>query len=378
MSLDNNGGSSQVRSFEEITTANQIRGFFVLWLGVTVSWASTVVEQDGAIARSPAMQKSVASGKTAVKGTVSDASGETHGVVGVSNSPDGAGIGAVNTGGGPDIVLDGAASGAADALVTEAGIDRPSATTQTFTLANSGAGGLDLVVQGTLSGIGSGLTGVDAALLGGSAPAEFALDVDLATSGSSSVHWDNITDVPADLANGDDDALGGLSCGADHIARWSGSSWVCSDDVGVSYSRTHVVGPVGTPSQNGTALLAAIATIPTPGSQADARLLKIEPGIYDLGTNITLEMKPWVDVAESGEDVTLIAGAMCEATSLPSTGLVVGAERAEPRNLTVENTCAVAGQISVAIFNSIGAAAYIYRCHPSQVSRLVCSQPPTL
>ena len=58
----------------------------------------------------------------------------------------------------------------------------------------------------------------------------------------------------------------------------SGSAWVCADDLSSAYTRTVVVGPVGTPAQNGTALLAAMAAIPTPASQADAWLLKLEPG----------------------------------------------------------------------------------------------------
>ena len=51
--------------------------------------------------------KSVTSAKTAIKGTVSDVTGETYGMVGISNSPTGAGMAAGNTGGGADLVLDG-------------------------------------------------------------------------------------------------------------------------------------------------------------------------------------------------------------------------------------------------------------------------------
>jgi hypothetical protein len=318
----------------------------VLWLSVIVLCASVVSAQGTATAA-----KSVGTGKTAVTGSVSDPTGETYGVVGISNSPDGAGLGAANTNGGPDLVLDGTADGQADTLISQAGIDRPSATTQTFTLGNTDAGGLDLIVEGILFGNGGGLTGVDAALLGGSTPGEFALDVDLATSGLASVHWDNITDGPSGLADGDDDTLGGLPCGADEIARWSGSSWVCSEDLGVVYARTYVVGPVGTPSENGAALLAAIAAIPTPASRADARLLEIEPGTYDVGAT-PFEMKSWVDVEGSGEEVTLITGSVCESSgSPPTTGLVIASERAGIRQVTIENTCAGSGFQSVALFN---------------------------
>ena len=66
--------------------------------------------------------------------------GETYGVVGVSASPDGAGIGAANTAGGADLVLDGAADGAVDTVLRESGIYRTSASKQVFNLANPGAG----------------------------------------------------------------------------------------------------------------------------------------------------------------------------------------------------------------------------------------------
>lgn len=142
------------------------------------------------------------------------------------------------------------------------------------------------------------------------------------------------------------DTLAGLSCGADQVAKWSGSAWVCADDLSSAYTRTLVVGPVGTPAQNGTALLAAMAAIPTPASQADAWLLKLEPGEYDLGTS-PLTMKEWVDVEGSGEAVTTVSGAACG----PFTGTVIGAEDTELRMLSVENTCSTPGQYSQAVYS---------------------------
>ena len=62
------------------------------------------------------------SAKTAIKGTVSDATGETYGVVGISNSPNGAGMAAGNTGGGADLVLDGIEDGDLDTVFTQAGM----------------------------------------------------------------------------------------------------------------------------------------------------------------------------------------------------------------------------------------------------------------
>lgn len=114
------------------------------------------------VRRTPSATKSVTSAKTAIKATVADATGETYGVVGVSNSGDGAGLAAANTNGGPDLVLDGGLDGEPDTIVTQAGIDRTAATEQWFSLINSDAGVLSLDVEGRILGDGSGLTALDA------------------------------------------------------------------------------------------------------------------------------------------------------------------------------------------------------------------------
>ncbi len=70
------------------------------------------------------------------------------------------------------------------------------------------------------------------------------------------------------------------------------------------YARTVVVRPVGTATENGTALLTALAGI-VGSSATNPYLLKIEPGIYDLGgTSLTLQQ--FVDVEGSGEGITKI------------------------------------------------------------------------
>lgn len=101
-----------------------------------------------------------------------------------------------------------------------------------------------------------------------------------------------------------------------------------------SYTRTVVVSPTGTPSQNGTALKNALSGI-TDASETNPYLLKIEPGVYDLGAAPGLVMRPWVDVEGSGEGVTTLTAsggtAWTDAT-------VQGAPNAELRFLTVKNT----------------------------------------
>jgi hypothetical protein len=99
------------------------------------------------------------------------------------------------------------------------------------------------------------------------------------------------------------------------------------------YTRTVVVGPVGTPAQNGAALLAALAGITT-AAPGNPWLLKLEPGIYAVGTT-SVVMKPFVDVEGSGEGVTRITG---QGNASNAVGTVHAVSNSELRFLTVENT----------------------------------------
>ena len=218
--------------------------------------------------------KSVTSAKTAIKGTVSDVTGETYGVVGISNSPNGAGMAAGNTGGGADLVLDGLEDGDLDTVFTQAGIDRTSSDEEWFFLLNSGDGVLSLDVEGQIVGDGSGLTAVDADTLDGTEGSAFATDVEaeglvtahaasadhdgryfteteLGTSGGSAVNWSNLTNVPAGLDDGDDNTnyfagtgmtLSDTTFSTQHFAfsaySSSGSATLASGDV-ITFDTEH-------------------------------------------------------------------------------------------------------------------------------------------
>jgi hypothetical protein len=97
---------------------------------------------------------------------------------------------------------------------------------------------------------------------------------------------------------------------------------------------TVVVSPIGTASENGTALLDALDGITT-NSAATPFLLKLEPGVYDLGTS-SLVMKAFVDIEGSGQGVTRIVAAVSSSIS----AAVQAATDAELRHLTVENVVA--------------------------------------
>ena len=103
-----------------------------------------------------------------------------------------------------------------------------------------------------------------------------------------------------------------------------------------TYSRTIFVSGGGTDTANGTALFNALNGI-SGNSATSPYLLKIEPGIYDLGTN-QLTMKSYVDIEGSGENATFIKTVRGAGTATSAAAAIVGAANAELRNLTLTNT----------------------------------------
>jgi hypothetical protein len=84
--------------------------------------------------------------------------------------------------------------------------------------------------------------------------------------------------------------------------------------------------------------MAALATWCGIPSSTNPCLLKIMPGVYDIGNN-SLQMQPYVDIEGSGEKVTVISGSLSSnQTSLAVTnGLLNGANNAEVRFITIKN-----------------------------------------
>lgn len=115
--------------------------------------------------------------------------------------------------------------------------------------------------------------------------------------------------------------------------------------------------PAG-PVASGTALRNALAGIPSP-SATNPWLLKIEPGIYDVQFN-PLQMRSWVSIEGSGIEATTIRGNIGynPQTFVGYFGMVEGANNAELRNLTVENTGS--GQHRIAMLNR-NASPRVYR-----------------
>lgn len=98
----------------------------------------------------------------------------------------------------------------------------------------------------------------------------------------------------------------------------------------VNFVRTVVVSPVpGSPVASGLRLRLRLGGI-AGASSTNPYLLKLEPGIYDLGDH-SLALKPWVDVEGSGEGVTTVR------STVDAVGTIRGAAHAELRGLTVAN-----------------------------------------
>jgi len=104
--------------------------------------------------------------------------------------------------------------------------------------------------------------------------------------------------------------------------------------------------PGDSATANGTALLNTLNGI-TDASDLNPYLIKLGPGIYDLGTcdtsgtppfSCVVHMKPYVSIEGSGEKATKITAAVSSAVLPPTAGTVMGADNAELRFLSVEST----------------------------------------
>lgn len=214
-----------------------------------------------------ATTKDVSTAMAAIRGEMPDVTGETYGVVGTSNSPDGAGLGAVNTAGGPDLVLDGGAQGVPNADFSESGVDRAASTAQSFDFTNSDTGSMTLQVDGVE--VVTALTDQDT--LAG-----------LSCGSNEVAKWSGGLWICAPDIDTNIDTLAGLSCGTGGIAKWNGSSWACAPDgdtlAALSCARNEIARWNGmdwacTPDENTTYMFGTGLTYN--GSQ-----IVVDPGVF--------------------------------------------------------------------------------------------------
>ncbi len=190
---------------------------------------------------------------------------------------------------------------------------------------------------------GTATSAGDAARLGGR-PASYYLE------------WANLSGVPRGLDDGDDDTLSALRCARGDIARWSGAAWNCSADDDVPFASTYVIGPVGTPEENGLALLAAYQAIPPPPDGNGSVVVKLEAGTYQLPAGVALPLMSWVTLEGSGQSrllshSTTISGTRCGSGHSDS-AFLLGATGATIANLAVVNRCSDPASDQAAIFNA--------------------------
>jgi hypothetical protein len=157
--------------------------------------------------------------KSAIRGELTETAEATVGIVGISNSPDGAGVLAANAdpSGGADLVLNGSAQGLGDTALTESGISAGGAT---FDIGND-TDSLTLTVDG--QSVVTVLT--------------------------------------------DQDTLGALSCAAGQRAEWNGTLWICSDITDTLADLACVGGEIA--KFNGAIWECAIDETSTGGGDAD-------------------------------------------------------------------------------------------------------------
>lgn len=126
----------------------------------------------------------------------------------------------------------------------------------------------------------------------------------------------------------------------------------------VSLSRTILVSPYGNPTQNGTTLLAAMFFIGVSHPSAtNPWLLKLEPGLYDLG-NLALPMLPYVDLEGSGEGNTLISSTIGAAS--PVTGTLIAASHSQVRFVSIASSGSNTNQITVFVPNGTTQASFLH------------------
>lgn len=283
--------------------------------------------------------KDVGTAVAAIRGEMPDVTGEAYGVVGTSNSPEGAGLGAVNTAGGPDLVLDGVEDGETDLLVSQSGVERASPAIERFNFTNPDVGDLDVHVQGWVFsqdfvGGGANLANVDAETLDGVDSSGFSpsahlhddryyTETELAISGGGgAVHWNNLTTVPVGLNDGDDNTIYTAGAGLELVGTQFRA-------MGSGYENLIVVATGG---GDFTSIQAAIDSV-TDAASDNPYLVWVAPGEY----TEAVTLKPHVHLQGAGRGVTVITSTV-SAGAGPSAGTVVLSADTSLRDLTAENT----------------------------------------
>ncbi|MCK4739315.1 MAG: hypothetical protein KAT46_05145, partial [Deltaproteobacteria bacterium] len=89
----------------------------------------------------------------------------------------------------------------------------------------------------------------------------FALQAGVAVT-AESIDWTGITSVPTDIADGDSDTVGALSCAADQVAKSDGAgTWSCADDIDTNSGGTVTSITAGTGLTGGAITLSGTVSV---------------------------------------------------------------------------------------------------------------------
>jgi hypothetical protein len=115
------------------------------------------------------------------------------------------------------------------------------------------------------------------------------------------------------------------------------------------FKNVAVVAPSGGDYTDPATAMAAYSSWCGTPSETNPCLLKVMPGVYDIGTS-TVVMQPYIDIEGSGQKGTVITGTVGGGVYPPPNGVVNGANNAEIRFLTVKRTGS--GDYGAAILNT--------------------------
>lgn len=180
------------------------------------------------------------------------------------------------------------------------------------------------VFYGNFYGNGANLTNLDASKLTGTAP-----NTSLSGTYSQTLSLTNASNS----FTGNGAALTSLN--ASNLTSGTIPDARLPLSVQKKYGKVAVVAQSGGDYTNPVTAMGAIASWCGTPSAANPCLLKIMPGVYNIGST-TLVMQQYVDLEGSGENVTTITGAVNSSGTYPMTG-VVHSHSAEIRMLTIKN-----------------------------------------
>jgi hypothetical protein len=116
------------------------------------------------------------------------------------------------------------------------------------------------------------------------------------------------------------------------------------------FVRTVIVDGGSTPTANGAALISSLAGI-TGNSSTNPWLVKVEPGIFDLGS-ASLAMRDYIDIEGSGRGVTIITSTAPRGGTNNGVINIASGIHNEVRDLTVQNTATSGDSICITNISS--------------------------